>query len=98
MRILKEMLNTLKSIDGTLKRIKQSILGEKQREMKEIVSHVMIGGSGRISHSEEVKDALYQQIETLAEESKKTSDTETKIRIAGEIDRIAETIIRIDAD
>ena len=38
------------------------------------------------------------EIETLAEESKKTSDTETKIRIAGEIDRIAETIIRIDAD
>lgn len=52
-----------------------------------------------MSHSiEEVKDILYQQIETLAEESKKTFDTETKIRIAGEIDRIAETIIRIDAD
>lgn len=52
-----------------------------------------------MSHSiEEVKDTLYQQIETLAEESKKTFDTETKIRIAGEIDRIAETIIRIDAD
>ena len=32
----------------------------------------------------------------MAEESKKTSDTETKIRIAGEIDRIAETIIRTD--
>ena len=47
---------------------------------------------------EEFKDTLYQQIETLAEESKKTSDTETKIRIAGEIDRIAETIIGIDAD
>lgn len=26
---------------------------------------------------EELKDTLYQQIETLAEESKKTSDTET---------------------
>lgn len=52
-----------------------------------------------MSHSiEEVKDTLYRQIETLAEESKKTFDTETKIRIAGEIDRIAETIIRIDAD
>jgi hypothetical protein len=50
-----------------------------------------------MSHSiEEVKDTLYQQIEKLAEESKKTSDTETKIRIAGEIDRIAETIIRTD--
>ena len=36
--------------------------------------------------------------ETLAEESKKTSDTETKIRIAAEIDRIAETIISIDDD
>lgn len=43
-------------------------------------------------------DILHQQIETLAEESKKTSDTETKIRIAGEIDRIAETIISIAAD
>ena len=52
-----------------------------------------------MSHSiEEVEDILYQQIETLAEESKKTLDTETKIRIAGEIDRIAETIIRIDTD
>lgn len=52
-----------------------------------------------MSHSiEQLIDTLYQQIETLAEESKKTFDTETKIRIAGEIDRIAETIIRIDAD
>ncbi len=52
-----------------------------------------------MSHSiEKVKDTLYQQIETLAEESKKTSDTETKIRIAAEIDRIAETIISIDDD
>ena len=46
-----------------------------------------------MSHSiEEVKDTLYQQIETLA------FDTETKIRIAAEIDRIAETIISIDDD
>ena len=47
---------------------------------------------------EELKDTLYQQIETLAEESKKTSDTETKIRVAGDIDRIAEAIISIDDD
>ena len=52
-----------------------------------------------MSHSiEGLIDILHQQIETLVEESKKTSDTETKIRIAGEIDRIAETIIRIAAD
>lgn len=44
MRILKEMLNTLKSIDGTLKRIEQSGSEEKQHEViKEAVSHAMAG-------------------------------------------------------
>lgn len=46
-----------------------------------------------------LKEALYQQIEKLAEESNSIfADAETKIRIAGEICRIADTIIRIDAD
>lgn len=46
-----------------------------------------------------LKEVLCQQIEKLAEESNSNSaDTETKIRIAGEICRIADTIIRIDAD
>ena len=44
MRILKEMLNTLKSIDGTLKRIEQSVSEEKQHEViKEAVCHAMVG-------------------------------------------------------
>lgn len=44
MKILKEMLNTLKSIDGTLKRIEQSVSEEKQHEViKEAVSHAMVG-------------------------------------------------------
>lgn len=44
MRILKEMLNTLNSIDGTLKRIEQSVSEEKQHEViKEAVSHAMVG-------------------------------------------------------
>ena len=33
MRILKEMLNTLKSIDGTLKRIEQSVSEKKQHDV-----------------------------------------------------------------
>ena len=46
-----------------------------------------------------LKEVLYQQIEKLAEESNSNSvDTEMKIRIAGEICRIADTIIMIDAD
>lgn len=46
-----------------------------------------------------LKEVLYQQIEKLAEESNRDSaDTETKIRIAGEICRITDTIIMIDAD
>ena len=46
-----------------------------------------------------LKVVLYQQIEKLVEESNGNSaDTETKIRIAGEICRITDTIIRIDAD
>lgn len=46
-----------------------------------------------------LKEVLYQQIEKLAEESNRDSvDMETKIRIAGEICRIADTIIMIDAD
>lgn len=39
-----ELLNTLKSIDGTLKRIEQSLTAEKQHEViKEAVSHAMMG-------------------------------------------------------
>lgn len=46
-----------------------------------------------------LKEALYQQIEKLAEESNSISaDAETKIRIAGEICRITDTIIRIGDD
>lgn len=40
----RKLLNTLKSIDGTLKRIEQSITAEKQHEViKEAVSHAMLG-------------------------------------------------------
>lgn len=46
-----------------------------------------------------LKEVLYQQIEKLVEESNSSStDTETKIQIAGEICRIADTIIMIDAE
>lgn len=40
----KELLNALKSIDGALKRIEQSLMAEKQYEVtKEAVSHAMLG-------------------------------------------------------
>lgn len=40
----KELLNTLKGIDGTLKRIEQSLATEKQHEViKEAVSHAILG-------------------------------------------------------
>lgn len=40
----KKLLNTLKSIDGTLERIEQSLLAENQHiVIKEAVSHVMMG-------------------------------------------------------
>lgn len=40
----RKLLNTLKSIDGTLKRIEQSLATEKQHEViKEAVSHAMLG-------------------------------------------------------
>lgn len=40
----KKLLNTLKSIDGTLKRIEQSLLAENQHiVIKEAVSHAMMG-------------------------------------------------------
>lgn len=39
-----KLLNTLKSIDGTLKRIEQSLLAENQNiVIKEAVSHAMMG-------------------------------------------------------
>lgn len=42
--MLKKMLNTLLSIDGTLKRIEQMIVAEKQHEIiKEAVSHAILG-------------------------------------------------------
>lgn len=40
----RRLLNTLKSIDGTLKRIEQSLVAEKQHEViKEAVSHAVFG-------------------------------------------------------
>ena len=42
-----------------------------------------------------ISEILCQQIELLAEESKKTNDVDVKIRIAGEIDRMADTILNI---
>lgn len=39
-----KLLNTLESIDGTLKRIEQSLAAEKQHEViKEAVSRAMMG-------------------------------------------------------
>ena len=41
---MKKLLNTLKSIDGTLKRIEQKMDSEKQHEViKEAVSHALLG-------------------------------------------------------
>lgn len=41
---MKKLLNTLKSIDGTLKRIEQKLDDEKQHEVvKEAVSHALLG-------------------------------------------------------
>lgn len=41
---LKEMLNTLKSIDGTLKRIEQSLNAENQHVViKDAITHAFIG-------------------------------------------------------
>lgn len=42
-----------------------------------------------------ISEIFCQQIELLAEESKKTNDVDVKIRIAGEIDRMADTILNI---
>lgn len=40
----RKLLNTLKGIDGTLKRIEQSLTAEKRHEViKEAVSHAMMG-------------------------------------------------------
>lgn len=40
----KKLLSTLKSIDGTLKRIEQSLLAENQHiAIKETVSHAVMG-------------------------------------------------------
>lgn len=40
----RKLLNTLKSINSTLKRIEQSLAAEKQHEaIKEAVSHAMLG-------------------------------------------------------
>lgn len=44
-------------------------------------------------YSEKVKDILYQQLKMLAEESRKTDSIETKLNIAAEIDRIADTLL-----
>lgn len=47
------------------------------------------------SKKEHVLEILCQQMELLAEESKETNDVDVKIRIAGEIDRMADTILNI---
>lgn len=44
-------------------------------------------------YSEKVKDILYQQLEMLAEESRKTDSIEAKLNIAAKIDRIADTLL-----
>lgn len=44
MEDMKKLLNTLKSIDGTLKRIERKLDGEKQHTViKEAVSHALLG-------------------------------------------------------
>lgn len=43
--------------------------------------------------SEKVKDILYQQLKMLAEESRKTDGIETKLKIAAEIGRLADTLL-----
>lgn len=44
MNYLKELLNTLKSIDGTLKRIEQNVSNEKQQSViKNAVSQALYG-------------------------------------------------------
>lgn len=57
-----KLLNTLKSIDGTLKRIEQSLVAEKQREViKEAVSHAVLGekyNSTSQSDGEYIKEAV----------------------------------------
>ena len=50
-------------------------------------------GADIVTDSEKVKDILYQQLEMLAEESRKTDSIETKLKIAAEIDRIADTLL-----
>lgn len=47
---------------------------------------------------DDITEILYQQLELLAEESKKTVDVNIKIRIAGEIDRISSTILNSFSD
>ena len=44
----RKMLNTLKSIDGTLKRIEQDLSAEKQHKViKDAVSHAMLGDENK---------------------------------------------------
>lgn len=44
-------------------------------------------------YSENVKDIIYKQMKMLAEESRKTDSIETKLKIAAEIGRIADTLL-----
>ena len=44
-------------------------------------------------YSEKVKDILYQQLKMLEEESRKTDSIETKLKIAAEIGRLADTLL-----
>lgn len=58
----RKLLNTLRSIDGTLKRIEQALAAEKQHEViKEAVSHAMLGekyNSTSQSDGEYIKEAV----------------------------------------
>lgn len=49
-------------------------------------------------NKDDVANILYQQLQLLAEESKKTVDVNIKIRIAGEIGRISSTILNSFSD
>lgn len=74
---MKKLLNTLKSIDGTLKRIEQKLNDEKQHSViKEAVSHALLGDKYETTPKDDVANILYQQLQLLAEESKNAERNE----------------------
>lgn len=65
----RKLLNTLKSIDGTLKRIEQILSADKQHEViKEAVSHAMLG--------EKYNSTNYMQISNIEMSEKRTLENE----------------------